>query len=398
VADASIWVVGVGAGGWPDLPASSRRALIEADVILGGPRQLAVLDGAVGGDRVPWPAPLVPALPELLARYADRRLVVLASGDPMFFGIGATLIRLRGADGLHVLPHPSSVSLAAARLGWALEDVAVISAVGRPLAALAAAVQPGRRLLVLVASADAAAAVARLLADRGYGRSAVTVLEQLGGPDERITADLGPHDPLAIVAVDCLLDPGRMPLPRTPGLPDDAYDTDGQITKREIRALTLAVLMPLPGQLLWDIGAGSGSIGIEWMRTHPSARAIAIEPRADRRERIAANAEQLGVPGLRIVEGTAPAALTGLPVPDAIFVGGGLTAPGLLDACTDVLQPGGRLVANAVTLESETLVVAGQARLGGTLTRIVIQRAEPIGGFTGWRPAMPVTQWVWHKP
>jgi precorrin-6Y C5,15-methyltransferase (decarboxylating) len=335
-------------------------------------------------------------LADLVEQHADRRLVLLASGDPMFFGIGATLARLVGTSALDVLPHPSSVSYAAARLGWPVDDLDVVSLVGRPLETLHPSVQPGRRLLVLVSERGAAVAVRDLLSARGFATSTLTVLAQLGGPDEAIGADLETHDPLAIVAVECVADPSAPVLPRTPGLPDEMFESDGQLTKREVRALALAALQPVPGQLLWDVGAGSGSIGIEWMRTHPSCRALAIEPRADRRDRIVRNACALGVPALRVVEGAAPAALAGLPSPDAVFVGGGVSVDGVLGACVTALAPGGRLVANGVTVQTETVLAGWHTRLGGTLTRIAVQRAEPVGGFTGWRPAMPVTQWTYR--
>jgi precorrin-6Y C5,15-methyltransferase (decarboxylating) len=182
-----------------------------------------------------------------------------------------------------------------------------------------------------------------------------------------------------------------------PGLPDDAFEHDGQITKREVRALALAALAPVPGQLLWDVGAGSGSVGIEWMRVHPASRAIAIEPRAERRMRIARNAVALGVPGLSVVDGAAPAALAGLPRPDAVFIGGGVTVDGVAAACWEALADGGRLVANAVTIEGERVLADWQGRVGGTLTRLSIERAGPLGGFTAWRPALPVTQWAARK-
>jgi precorrin-6Y C5,15-methyltransferase (decarboxylating) len=297
------------------------------------------------------------------------------------------------------------VSLACARLGWGIDGVEVLSVVGRPLAAVHPAVQPGRRLVVLSQDAASPAALAALLVARGYGGSPMTMLADLGGPAEcqvAATAFAWPRVPvgsdLNVVAVECWPDPGARHLPRTPGLPDDAYEHDGQITKAEVRALTLCRLGPAPGELLWDVGAGSGSIGIEWMRTHSSCRAVAVEPRADRADRVARNAEALGVPGLRVVLGRAPEALAGLPPrPAAVFVGGGLTVPGVLDGCWDALAPGGRLVANAVTVESEGLLATWHARLGGDLVRLSVSRASPVGGFTGWRPMMPVTQWCVTK-
>jgi precorrin-6B C5,15-methyltransferase / cobalt-precorrin-6B C5,C15-methyltransferase len=390
-------VVGIGADGWGGLADRSRDVLLAAEIVIGGPRQLDLLDDSVRAVREPLPTPLLPNVENLLRSHAGCRIAVLASGDPMFFGIGNTLIAMLGPESVRVHVHPSSISLAAARLGWPLEDVDVVSTVGRPLEAVHPFVQPGRRVLVLVARPDGADAVRSLLDGRGYGGSVVTVLAQLGGPGERIDTAPGEHDPLAIVAIDCVADSATVALPRTPGLPDGAFDHDGQLTKREIRSVTLAALVPVPGELLWDVGAGSGSIGIEWMRSHSASRAIAVESREDRLVRIAGNARALGVPGLRIVAGAAPEALAGLPVPDAVFVGGGVSVPGIVEACHAALRPGGRLVANAVTVETEAVLATWHARLGGTLTRILIHRAEPVGGFTGWRPALPVTQWALQK-
>ncbi|HWG02439.1 MAG TPA: precorrin-6y C5,15-methyltransferase (decarboxylating) subunit CbiE [Trebonia sp.] len=394
-----VTVVGIGADGWPGLSPASRSAVTAAAAVAGGPRQLALLPAAAGGRRVPLPSPLLPGLPGLIAAESARAgragLVMLASGDPMFYGIGSTVVRLLGADQVRVLPHPSSVSLAAARLGWPLDDTDVVSVVGRPLALLHPVLQPGRRVLALVAEQSAAADVRALLTARGFGASPVTVLADLGGPGELVAlADGRPHSRLAILAIDCRPDPAVAPLPRVPGLPDDAFEHDGQLTKREIRAVALAVLGPVPGQLLWDVGAGSGSVGIEWMRVHPASRALAIEPRADRRDRIARNAAALGVPGLTIVPGAAPAALAGLPAPDAVFVGGGVTADGALAACWAALPAAGRLVANAVTLEGEAVLAEWRRRHGGTLTRIGLERAGRLGSFTTWRPALPVVQWA----
>ena len=395
----TVTVVGIGADGWPGLPPRSRAAIEQAGVVVGGPRQLALLPEAVPGRRVPLPSPLLPGLPDLIAAHAGAALVVLASGDPMFYGIGATLVRILGAAHLVVLPHPSSVSVAAARLGWPLDDVDVVSLVGRPRELLHPLLQPGRRVLALTAETTAAASIRALLEARGFGASPVTVLADLGSEQELIApADGRPHSRLAIVAIECRLDAGTAPLPRVPGLPDDAFEQDGQITKHEIRALALAALAPVPGQLLWDVGAGSGSIGIEWMRVHPASRAIAVEPRADRRDRIARNAAALGVPGLVVVPGSAPAALSGLPRPDAVFIGGGVTADGLVPACWDALAAGGRLVANAVTIEGQNALALWRSRLGGALTRIALERADDLGTFTTWRPALPVVQWSHRKP
>src|SRR6185312_9278817 len=294
----------------------------------------------------------------------------------------------------------SSVSLACARLGWAAETVEVISAVARPIAAVRRALGPGARVLVLSEGADTPGELASLLTADGWGDTALTVFEQLGGPAERRldgTARDWPHppgDPLNVVAL-CGVGPGRA---LTPGLPDDAFDHDGQLTKREVRAVTLALLGPRPGELLWDVGAGNGSIAVEWSRAHPACRAVAVEPDPARAARITANADALGVPGVRVVVGRAPEALAGLPRPDAVFIGGGVTTDGVPARCWDALPPGGRIVANAVTVESEGVLAAARARYGGELTRLSVARAAPVGGFTGWRPAMPVTIWSATRP
>ncbi|MQS36398.1 precorrin-6y C5,15-methyltransferase (decarboxylating) subunit CbiE [Streptomyces katsurahamanus] len=400
-----VTVVGIGADGWAGLPGPSREALAAAEVLIGGVRQLALLPvRPCTGERVAWPSPLRPAVPALLAAHSGRRIAVLASGDPMHYGIGRALTEVLGAGGLRVLPHPSSLSLAAARLGWPLEDTEVVTLVGRPAARLAAALHHGRRLLVLSAGAKTPGEIAALLREHGFGPSRMRVLEQLGGEQERIgveaRADDWPHppgDPLNVVAVECRRAPGAARLGAVPGLPDTAYEHDGQLTKRHVRAATLGALAPAPGELLWDIGGGSGSIAVEWMRTHPSCRAVTVERDPVRAGRIARNADRLGVPGLRVVTGAAPAALAGLPLPDAVFIGGGLTAPGLLDACWAALAAGGRLVANTVTLESEALLAEGYRRQGGELVRLAVAHAVPVGGFTGWRQAMPVTQWAVTK-
>jgi precorrin-6Y C5,15-methyltransferase (decarboxylating) len=391
-----VTVVGIGADGWDGLSPRSRAAVEAAKVLIGSPRQLALLPDEVTGRRVELPSPLHPALPEFVAEHAGA--VVLASGDPMFFGIGSTLVRLLGPERVAVLPHPSSVSLAAARLGWPLDDLDVVSLVGRPPHLLHPLLQPGRRVLVLTGEPSSAAELRTLLTQRGFGPSPVTVLSDLGGPDEAVhPADDRPHSRLSIVAIDCRAEPDTPLRPRTPGLPEDAFEQDGQITKHEIRAVALAALAPVPGQLLWDVGAGSGSIGIEWMRTHPASRAIAIEPRTDRCERITRNAAALGVPGLTVVAGSAPAALAGRPTPDAVFIGGGVTDDAVVAACWEALRPGGRLVANAVTIEGQQALVDWRGRLGGDLTRIAIDRADALGRFTVWRPALPIVQWSVRK-
>ena len=394
----TVVVVGIGADGWGGLAPLSRAAVEAAEVLLGSDRQLDLVPASVTAHRQAWPSPMVPALPGLFETHAGRAVVVLASGDPMLSGVGTTLVRLLGPGQVRVLPAPSSVSLACARLGWAVEETEVVSLVGRPLELLHPRVQPGRRLLVLGSDGDTPAAVAALLTARGYGESTVTVLSELGGPAEAVhtgtaAAWTPTADPLVVTAVECRATRGTAPLPTTPGLPDGAYENDGQLTKNEVRAVTLSRLAAVPGQLLWDVGAGAGSIGIEWMRTHPSCRAVAVESVQERAERIVRNATRLGVPHLRVVHGRAPEVFGRLAPPDAVFVGGGATTPLLLDACWDALREGGRMVVNAVTVQSEAVLADWHARFGGELVRISVQRGEPVGGFTGWKPAMPVTIW-----
>ncbi|SAL58882.1 precorrin-6Y C5,15-methyltransferase [Caballeronia peredens] len=395
----SIWltVVGIGEDGWHGLSRTARRALAEAHSIHGGERHLAFLPARIAARRVPWPKPF--SLDAVLAERggAGARVCVLASGDPMCFGVGATLAR-EVADGeMRVIPAPSSLSLAAARLRWALQDAACISLVGRPVASLLASVHRGARLLVLSADGTTPAAVAALLTARGFGASRMTVFEHLGGASERRIDERADdwREPqvaaLNLVAIDCRTHAGHAGPPLTPGLPDDAYRHDGQLTKRDVRAVTLAHLAPQPGELLWDVGAGCGSIGIEWMRAHHACRAIAIEANESRQRLVEYNRDALGVPALQLVKGEAPAALDGLPAPDAVFIGGGLTAPGVLDACWSRLRQGGRLIANAVTLQSEMALVEWRTRHGGELTRIGIAQAEPLGSFDTWRPALPIT-------
>jgi precorrin-6B C5,15-methyltransferase / cobalt-precorrin-6B C5,C15-methyltransferase len=395
----TVTVVGIGADGWDGLSPAARRAISGAEVLRGSARQLSLLPAEVDAERIPWPSPMALAVRELPTAHPGRRVVVLASGDPMFSGIGTTLVRWFGAAAVDVVPHPSSVTLACSRMGWSVEETTVVSVVWKPLELLVPQVTPGRRLVVLGADTTTPGAVAARLTEWGYGASRVTALAQLGGVHERRftgTAAEWPYretDPLVITAVEVVADPGTVPLSTVPGLPDDSYRNDGQLTKRDVRAVTLSRLAPLPGQLLWDVGAGAGSIGIEWMRVHPSCRAVAIESDAERAQRIRLNAARLGVPGLQVVRGSAPDALVDLPRPDAVFVGGGATAPLLLDTVWDALAPGGRLVVNAVTLQSEAVLADWHARWGGSLTRLSVAQAEPVGGFTGWRSTMPVTIW-----
>lgn len=394
-------VVGIGEDGFKGLGKNARRALMGASRIIGGQRQLDLLPVCIRGERQLWPSPF--SLAPVLERCGEA-VCVLASGDPMFYGVGASLARqVPGAEML-VLPAPSSCSLAAARLGWPLQDVSVLSLVARPLAALNSQLSSGVRLLLLSNDGQSPAAVAALLRERGFGASRLSVLEHLGGNAERRIDGTANdwNDPrvadLNVIAIECLADPQTPRLSRLAGLPDSAFRHDGQLTKRDVRAITLARLAPTPGDLLWDVGAGSGSIGIEWMRAHPSCRALAIEADDGRQQLIEHNRDALGVPGLQLIRGSAPQALAGLERPDAIFIGGGVTREGVLDTCWEQLKPGGRLVANAVTLQSEMTLMNWRERHGGELTRIHIAQAQPLGEFDTWRQALPITLLDLVKP
>ncbi len=356
----------------------------------------------IKGEGRVWQSPFGRSVEEIVARRGTP-VVVLASGDPFFFGVGATLARRVAAAEIRTLPAPSSFSLAASRLGWALQEATLVSLHGRPLDLVRPHLQPGNRVLALTSDGTGPKALAELLTESGFGQSRLTVLEALGGAGERVTTQiaslfmLGVVHPLNVCAIEVAADRGGRVLPLSAGRDDLLFEHDGQITKREVRALTLSALSPRKGELLWDIGAGSGSIGIEWMLADPAMRAIAIEASPERAVRVGRNAEAFGVPGLMVVQGKAPAALTGLSRPDAIFIGGGGSEPGVMDAAVAALGEGGRLVANAVTTEMEAVLLQRHAQLGGSLIRIDIARALPIGGMTGWRPAMPVTQWSWTK-
>jgi precorrin-6Y C5,15-methyltransferase (decarboxylating) len=385
-----IVVIGIGADGMPGLAAPSLAELRRATAVYGSRRQLGLLDDTVKAERRAWPSPMADALDTL--RDVDGDVHVLASGDPMLHGVGRLLIRMIGADRVTVLPHVSSVTLACARLGWAVQDTEVISLMtGEPHTA----VRRGGQAVVLCRDGDGPATLARLLAGGGRGDSELTVLEQLGGPAERrrdATAREWAANPpddiddLNVVAVRYLPDDSRLSV-----LPDDAFAHDGQITKQSMRAVTLATLAPRAGELLWDVGSGSGSIAIEWCRSGSRCRAVAFERDEQRRKRIAANTVAFGA--TIDVRGDAPQAFDGAPQPAAIFIGGGLTQPELLEACYERLPAGGRLVANAVTAESEAVLVQWYSRVGGELRRFQHYSGEPVGAFTGWRPAMPVTQW-----
>jgi precorrin-6Y C5,15-methyltransferase (decarboxylating) len=395
-------IVGIGEDGVDGLTPTARGLISAAEIVFGGKRHLALAGALIRGAARPWPSPFDRAIEEVIA-YRGRQVCVLASGDPYLYGVGSVLARHVDAGETVVVPAPSAFSLAAARLGWPLPDVAQVSLHGRAIDRIRPHLQPGAKVLALTSDADGPAALAQLLTASGFGDSKLTILEALGGSREQVRTapaaafELAGIDPLNVVAIEVTAAANARVIARAPGLSDDLYEHDGQLTKREIRALTLSALAPRRHEILWDVGAGAGSVAIEWMLADPSLAAMAIEARADRAARIRRNAAAFGVPELEVIEGTAPAALQGLRQPDAVFIGGGASEAGVIDAAIAALRPGGRLVVNAVTLESEALLLAQHAARGGSLTRVAISRAEPVGGMTGWRPALPVTQWVWDK-
>ena len=390
-------VVGIGADGWPGLSPSARSLVLEAGVLWGGSRHLSLVPSVPGQPRVPWPSPLSTGLPSLLSEYAGRPVVALASGDPLVSGIASTLLDLRAP--VRVVPAVSSVALARARMGWSAESCAVVTVVGRSVSRVLRECAPGRRVLVLSSDASTPGALAALLTSAGWGASQLTVLGDLGSSSESSVSGAASSwsessPALNVIAIEIV---GNGLASWAPGLPDDAFENDGQLTKRDLRASALARLMPAPGQLLWDVGAGAGSVGIEWMRAHPTCRTIAIESDPERAARIARNAHSLGVPDIQVVEGRAPSALAGLEAPDAIFIGGGATREGVLETCLSSIKPGGRLVVHGVTLETETLLAKAYADHGGELIRISVEMAAAVGTFTGWTPGRTVTQWVWTE-
>jgi precorrin-6B C5,15-methyltransferase / cobalt-precorrin-6B C5,C15-methyltransferase len=396
-------IIGIGEDGVEGLSIVARRLIGSAELVLGGARHLELADELIKGRRLAWPSPMADAFSEI-KRNRGRAVVVLASGDPFHFGVGKQLAAFVPAEEFLCLPQPSAFSLAAARMGWSLQDVSLVTLHGRALQGVVRCLQPGARILALSWDGATPRKLAELLNARRMGQSGINVLEAMGGKRERIrhaTAskfDIEDVAPLNTVAIEVVAEPGATIIPLAPGLDDGLFEHDGQLTKREVRAVTLSSLAPRQGELLWDVGLGAGSVAIEWLLTHPSLRAIGIEARGDRADRAARNAVALGVPELEIVQGHAPQALTGLARPDAVFIGGGIMDDGVFESVWAALKSGGRLVANAVTIESEARLIDLFGRFGGDLVRLQVARVDKVGTAFGWRPAMPVTQWRVHKP
>lgn len=388
-------IVGIGEDGMDGLTPVTRAVVEAAEVIVGGDRH-HTLSVNPDAERIAWPSPF-DAMIETLTSLKGKRAVVLVTGDPLWFSVGARIGRAIPSSELVYHPQLSAFQLAAARMGWSLADVETLTVHGRPVQQMIAFIQPDQKLIVLTTGAETPTQIATFLTERGFGMSRMTVLAAMGGErEERFdgTAHDWSHTVPAFntLAIECIAAPDAALLPRVPGLADNLFQSDGTMTKQEVRAATLAKLMPMRGALLWDIGSGSGSVAIEWMRAARYARAIGIEPRADRRAMAAENALALGAPKLELIDGTVPQALAGLDAPDAVFIGGGLSRE-TFDAVWAAVRPLGRVVANAVTLESEAMLIELHKTYGGDLVKIQTHRAEPIGKLTGWRPAMPVTQW-----
>ncbi|MEP5154047.1 precorrin-6y C5,15-methyltransferase (decarboxylating) subunit CbiE [Planktotalea sp.] len=395
MSDPWLHIVGIGEDGMEGLVPATRAVVEAAEVIIGGNRHHK-LSETVDAVRIAWPSPF-DALIETLNEHRGKRVVVLATGDPLWFSVGARIGRSIDPSEITYHPQLSAFQLASARMGWSMPDVETLTVHGRPVEQMIAFIQPDIRLLILTTGAETPAQIAAFLNERGFGQSKITVLAAMGGEDEQrfdgIASDWAHEVPaFNTMAVECIAEPDAALLPRVPGLADELFQSDGTMTKQEVRASTVAKLMPMRGALLWDIGTGCGSVAVEWMRAARYARAIGIEPRADRRAIAAANALALGVPKLELIDGKVPEALDGLDAPDAVFIGGGLTEA-VFDAAWDALRPLGRLVANAVTLESEATLIALHKKHGGQLVKLQINRATPVGSLTGWRPSMPVTQW-----
>ena len=394
-------LIGLGEDGRAGMSPAASAALAQARLVVGGARHLALV-APLACETLCWPSPMELAYPDILARRGDK-VVVLASGDPFFYGVGSVLARKIPAEEMICLPAPSAFSLVAARLGWAQQDCALLTLHGRPLERIIPHLQDGARIIALSWDGTTPEKLSRLLTRRGFGATRVTLCEHVGGARERVRAflardfDLGEVAALNTLALDLVAGEGARSLPRSPGLPDDFFEHDGQITKTEIRALTLSALAPRPGETLWDIGAGSGSVAIEFMLADERNAAIAVEQNAERARRIVRNALALGTPGLRVVEGRAPEILRDLPRPQKIFIGGGATEPGVIDIALEALLPGGLIVSNGVTLETQSLLLARHGALGGQLMQAHIARAEKLGGYFAFRPALPIVQWIYRK-
>lgn len=394
-------IIGIGEDGWDGLSAVARRAVEEAEYIFGGERHLAFIP-EMAGQQIQWESPFKKSFNKIM-ELEGKKVVILATGNPQWFGVGASLKRAYPDLDMRIIPASSAFSLAASRMGWSIPDIECLTVHGRHLDSVRAFLRPDARLIILSKDRGTPGKLANLLTSNGYGKSELSVLSQMGGPAEERVDGIAESwsDPavsdLNVMAVQCKAGEGVTVMGRAPGLPDEAFSHDGQLTKREVRAVTLAALVPLPGQLLWDVGAGCGSIAIEWMRAATNAKAVAVENNERRSALIEENALALGVPELNLVKGDAATVLSELDAPDAIFIGGGLTSGNIIETCWNSLKTHGRLVVNAVTFEGEGLLTQAMEQYGGELVRIEISRGQAMGRFQGWRPFKPVTQWRVNK-
>ena len=387
-------IIGLGEDGPEGLSPASLEALHAAEVIMGSERHLSLVSDSCA-ELIMWPVPFEDGLP-VLEGLRGRKVAVLASGDPFWFGAGSVIARRFAPGEWRAIPGASVFSLAAARLGWPLERVACLGLHAAPFARLRPHLAAGQRAIATVRDGAAVSDLAAYLVGLGFGETRMHVLEALGGPRERCrevaAGSYALEDVFHPVAVAVEVAGLGTSLSVASGQPDDVFESDGQMTKRPIRAITLSALSPRPGERLWDIGSGSGSVAIEWLMAHASTQAVAMEMRADRAARIRKNAKALDQDRLLVVEGKAPESLSGLDAPDAVFVGGGLDRD-LLDWIWGNLAPGTRIVANAVTLETTALLTEAQAEFGGTLTKVELAEAAPVGRFRGWNASYPVVQW-----
>jgi len=391
-------VVGLGEDGIDGLSDSARRIVESAEVLIGGRRHLEMIPDN-GGERQTWKVPFTDSIDEI-TKYHGSRVVVIATGDPLHYGVAVTLAKYFSIEEMIVLPNTGAMSLACARLGWPVSEVECVSLHGRPLETIKSVLAPDQKLIIFSHDRKTPNDVAAELCASGYGSSDIVVFQHMGGGKEaryQATAETWTSAEIAdlnTIAIHCRGGARAKRFCGAPGLRDRAFKNDGQITKREVRSITLSSLAPSPGALLWDIGAGCGSISIEWMLAARGAHAFAIEKNIERIALISTNAIALGVPKLEPIHGIAPDILRSLASPQAIFIGGGLSQKGVVEQCWNRLSPGGRLVVNAVSLQSEALMVAWREKLGGDMARINISRAKDVTGHSLWRPLTPVTQWA----
>jgi len=395
----SVWldIIGIGEDGVDGLSAVALEKLSEAEVVVGGDRHHTLAPNP-DAKRIAWPSPFN-AMIEEIKSHQGKKIVVLVTGDPLWYSVGARILRAIPKEQVNFHPQLSAFQWASSRMGWSLADLETLTIHGRAASQVLPHLAPNVRMLVLTKDKTSPETVASLLTQHGFGKSHMTVLAAMGGAREKRfdgLAESWEHEvpDFHTLAIECVADKDAKWHSRAGGLPDAAFVHDGQMTKRIVRSTTLSALAPYPDALLWDVGAGCGSIAVEWMRASRGARAIAIEPNDKRLAMIRENAINLGVEKIEIIEGKAPQILEGLAQPDAIFIGGGLTSDETFEQCWKALRDGGRLVANAVTVESEAKLFELYEKHGGELSRITVQQAEPVGRFKGWKPFMPVTQWM----